>query len=88
MEWQEFLKTLKVHNKDIDGCFNDALAVRHLEQAISQHIDEENQKAFRAGQIDCREAGDPRNHKYFKEAVDEEVRAARAEERKTRSGKF
>lgn len=35
-ELRGFLKTLKVHNKDIDGCFNDALAVHKLLALIEQ----------------------------------------------------
>lgn len=27
---EDFLKTLKIHNKDLDACFNDAVAVGHL----------------------------------------------------------
>jgi len=29
-----FLATLKIHNKDLDVCFYDALAVRHLKQLM------------------------------------------------------
>ena len=37
-ELQTFLKTLKVHNKDLDVCFNDALAVAHLENLIDRRV--------------------------------------------------
>jgi hypothetical protein len=34
-ELREFLKTLKIHNKDLDVCFNDAVAVGHLEALLT-----------------------------------------------------
>lgn len=33
-----FLDTLKVHNKDIDACFNDALAEHHLKELVTAEI--------------------------------------------------
>lgn len=42
---REFLKTLNVHNKDLDVCFNDALAERHLVDLI----DNETTRAFHQG---------------------------------------
>jgi hypothetical protein len=34
-ELRKFLETLKIHNKDLDACFNDAVAVGHLEFLIT-----------------------------------------------------
>lgn len=33
-----FLDTLKIHNKDLDACFNDALAVRHLKELCKSEL--------------------------------------------------
>lgn len=33
----EFLRTLKIHNKDLDVCFNDAIAVHHLKELMLAH---------------------------------------------------
>lgn len=35
----DFLKTLKIHNKDLDVCFNDAVAVAHLKKLIVEWRD-------------------------------------------------
>lgn len=48
-EVDEFLDTLKVHNKDLDACFNDAVAVSHLKAAIHQLIEQAEKKARIAG---------------------------------------
>ena len=32
----DFLSTLKIHNRNIDACFNDALAVAHLKTLLHQ----------------------------------------------------
>lgn len=34
-ELHKFIATLKIHNKDLDTCLNDAVAVFHLEQLIA-----------------------------------------------------
>jgi histidyl-tRNA synthetase len=39
-ELDGFLKTLKVHNRDLDACFNDAVAVAHLEALIASKVEE------------------------------------------------
>ncbi len=35
-ELDEFLKTLKVHNKELHDCFNDAVAVQNLRALITK----------------------------------------------------
>jgi len=37
---KKFLKTLKIHNKDLGICFNDHLAVFHLEKLIHSAVEE------------------------------------------------
>lgn len=37
-EVDQFLDTLKIHNKDLDACFNDALAVKHLLELHTQAV--------------------------------------------------
>lgn len=37
-ELKDFLYTLKIHNKDLDACFNDALAENHLRQLIEAYV--------------------------------------------------
>lgn len=34
----DFLLTLKIHNKDLDACFNDAVAVHHVKALIQSEI--------------------------------------------------
>lgn len=36
-ELDKFINTLKIHNKDLDVCFNDAVAVQHLKLLIATH---------------------------------------------------
>lgn len=46
---EKFLSTLKIHNKDIDACLNDAVAVKHLKQLIQAYIttkEEQTEKAY------------------------------------------
>lgn len=47
-ELNDFIETLKVHNKDLDACFNDAVAVQHLKLLV----DREKAKAVAKAQIE------------------------------------
>jgi len=48
-ELGEFLKTLKVHNKDLSACFNDAVAVVHIEHLIDRLLDQARSDAIGEG---------------------------------------
>ncbi len=56
-ELDNFLHTLKLHNKDLDICFNDALAVMHLKSLITDHtrqqVLEAEDKSYIKGWNDC-----------------------------------
>lgn len=40
-----------------------------IKKLIKQLLAQQTKDAFRAGQLDCREAGDPTNHKYYNESL-------------------
>jgi hypothetical protein len=44
---EEFLTTLKIHNKELDACFNDAVAVAHLTKLFDQQKAEAADQAVR-----------------------------------------
>ena len=45
-ELDTFLKTLKIHNKDLDTCFNDALAIKHILE-LTQSIADQSKREER-----------------------------------------
>ena len=43
-ELRNFLETLKIHNKDLDICFNDALASLHIERLFFKVLSQQKEK--------------------------------------------
>ena len=43
-ELRNFLETLKIHNKDLDTCFNDALASLHIEKLFSKALSQQKEE--------------------------------------------
>jgi hypothetical protein len=39
-ELELFLSFLKIHNKDLDACFNDAVAVSHLMKLVDHYAEQ------------------------------------------------
>ena len=49
-ELRDFLETLNIHNKDLKICFNDALAVSHIERLISKLLKEQRESPMGVSQ--------------------------------------
>ena len=43
-ELKYFLERLKIHNKDIESCFNDALAASHIQDLFSKALTDQKQE--------------------------------------------
>jgi len=50
-ELKTFLGTLKVHNKELDTCFNDAVAIHHLERLVTRRLSQTRTDTIR----ECRQ---------------------------------